>query len=337
MVEITPSQVEEWSRLLQVGSLRLAEQDLRLTSLLDLIGSDEGFPVPLAFKGGTALNKLYFEDEGRLSVDLDFNALGSRDSVQQARGGIRARLFTLVRELDPTSLIHHDHTWGLVRVAGRYDPVSGGKKDLIKVEVSMVERFPITPLVRKRFDVPGGGSGEVATYGLDELISTKLRAFYSRRKGRDLYDLVRAGGLLGDPRLLRRMAVYHFYRTGALYIPEDLRANFEEKLGDPEYLEESRLFLREGRDWNAGMAVERFRETYGFLYHLEPREREFISLARHLLGKVGRGEAGPLLGRERPVADLFDGFEGVTDDARSVTLEEIMVRSPSGKKGQARG
>lgn len=39
--------------------------------------------------------------------------------------------------------------------------------------------------------VSGWFSGEVdvTTYSLEELIGTKLRALYRRRKGRDLYDL----------------------------------------------------------------------------------------------------------------------------------------------------
>ena len=33
------------------------------------------------------------------------------------------------------------------------------------------------------------GSGTIITYRLEELMATKLRALYQRRKGRDLFDL----------------------------------------------------------------------------------------------------------------------------------------------------
>ena len=33
------------------------------------------------------------------------------------------------------------------------------------------------------------GEAIVTTYGLDELLATKLRALYQRKKGRDLFDL----------------------------------------------------------------------------------------------------------------------------------------------------
>ena len=34
-----------------------------------------------------------------------------------------------------------------------------------------------------------GGSAEVGTYTLDELLGTRLRALHQRKKGRDLFDL----------------------------------------------------------------------------------------------------------------------------------------------------
>ena len=35
------------------------------------------------------------------------------------------------------------------------------------------------------------GAAKVLTYDLDELLGTKLRALYQRKKGRDLFDLNR--------------------------------------------------------------------------------------------------------------------------------------------------
>jgi predicted nucleotidyltransferase component of viral defense system len=43
------------------------------------------------------------------------------------------------------------------------------------------------------------GRAEVQTYTLDELLATKLRALYQRRKGRDLFDL-----WIGVNNMLRR-------------------------------------------------------------------------------------------------------------------------------------
>ncbi|MYH43579.1 MAG: nucleotidyl transferase AbiEii/AbiGii toxin family protein [Acidimicrobiaceae bacterium] len=48
------------------------------------------------------------------------------------------------------------------------------------------------PIVTKTFAVDSpwfSGSAGVATYALEELAATKIRALFQRRKGRDLFDL----------------------------------------------------------------------------------------------------------------------------------------------------
>jgi predicted nucleotidyltransferase component of viral defense system len=47
--------------------------------------------------------------------------------------------------------------------------------------------------LREKFDVQSewfNGSADIITYEIDELMATKLRALYQRRKGRDLFDVV---------------------------------------------------------------------------------------------------------------------------------------------------
>lgn len=51
------------------------------------------------------------------------------------------------------------------------------------------------------------GECHVLTYQLDELVGTKLRALYQRRKGRDLYDLYKAL-TLSDVNIAHVLACY---------------------------------------------------------------------------------------------------------------------------------
>jgi predicted nucleotidyltransferase component of viral defense system len=51
------------------------------------------------------------------------------------------------------------------------------------------------------------GSADISTYHLDELLGTKLKALYQRRKGRDLFDLAIA---LKNPRVDPRRIVEAF-------------------------------------------------------------------------------------------------------------------------------
>ena len=55
--------------------LDIAEREIVLTYVLRIL-SDEGLLSHLAFKGGTALRKLYLGGTGRFSLDLDFTAIG---------------------------------------------------------------------------------------------------------------------------------------------------------------------------------------------------------------------------------------------------------------------
>ena len=71
----------------------------------------------------------------------------------------------------------------------------------IKVEINTFERSPARPIVRRSYGVDSpwfSGHAEVPTFDLAELIATKIRALFQRKKGRDLFDLwlaVRQAGI----------------------------------------------------------------------------------------------------------------------------------------------
>ncbi len=62
----------------------------------------------------------------------------------------------------------------------------------LKVEINSREHFRIYDMQRIPFTVTSrwfNGSCDIHTYELDELLGTKMRALYQRKKGRDLFDL----------------------------------------------------------------------------------------------------------------------------------------------------
>lgn len=62
----------------------------------------------------------------------------------------------------------------------------------VKVKINTREHGSVLDLIEKPFAVKNGwysGEANVHTYALEELIATKLRALYQRRKGRELFDL----------------------------------------------------------------------------------------------------------------------------------------------------
>ena len=68
--------------------------------------------------------------------------------------------------------------------------MDGGRSKL-KVETNCLENFHVKPIRDLPFSVHSDwytGETIVRTYDLEELMATKLRAVYQRRKGRDLFD-----------------------------------------------------------------------------------------------------------------------------------------------------
>ena len=62
----------------------------------------------------------------------------------------------------------------------------------LKIEINCFEHFNELGLVKIPFEMENSwfsGKCEITTYCLNELLGTKLRALYQRKKGRDLFDL----------------------------------------------------------------------------------------------------------------------------------------------------
>lgn len=327
MLELTQDKVGRWGRSIGIGSLRLAEQDYRLVELVRAINEDEFLAPRLVFKGGTAINKLYFGGNSRLSVDLDFNILGTRDSVQDERDDIRSRLIEILGEQDPSFDTYHEDSWESLRVEGRYQPLAGGGEEKIKIDLTTVERFPITEVIEKPLEMPGGTSISVRTLPIDELIATKVRAFYSRRKGRDVYDLVRARPLLDDTTLLRKMAIYYFYRAEIIYDPDRLEEAMSDRSQIDGFRQDLDPFLRADADFNIEDAVNELPNAYDFLFDLDDRDHDFILLARYLLDHVGEDTASDVLEHEHPLAWLLEEQSGISERALNATLDDIYVHT----------
>jgi hypothetical protein len=122
------------------------------------------------------------------------------------------------------------------------------------------EHFTAYGLKDHHFEVRSrwfSGAAEVRTYALDELLGTKLRALYQRKKGRDLFDLGLAlsrDGVSPD----RIVEVF------ALYMNEDggrvTRAMFEQNLAakkaDKVFTADLAPLLAKSETWNFDAAYD---------------------------------------------------------------------------------
>lgn len=163
------------------------EQDLVISKALVDIFSHDILRDVLAFRGGTALHKLFLKPAARYSEDIDFVQIKAEPA-----GDMMAAL----REaLAPWIDDRPRYTQSENRVTFKFRFQSEDPTPLpltLKVEINTREHFAIRCLQDIPFVVKSRwftGDCMIPSYSLNELLGTKLRALYQRRKGRDLFDL----------------------------------------------------------------------------------------------------------------------------------------------------
>lgn len=162
------------------------EQDLILCRSLVEIFQNEELAKGLILRGGTALHKLYSTSPLRYSEDIDL--------VQSAGEPIGRVLDSLRSRLDPfLGTPRRERNPGNVTLRYRLESEIAPVVPLrLKVEINTREHFEVFGSVTVPFSVRSpwfAGEADVRTFTLEELLGTKLRALYQRRKGRDLFDL----------------------------------------------------------------------------------------------------------------------------------------------------
>lgn len=181
---IPKSHIQEWAKVVPWQEPRQVEQDLIITSALLKLYTHPHLQKTLAFRGGTALNKLFFNPATRYSEDID---------LVQTNGAAIGPTMDCIRDVLDSWLGEPRRTFaeGCVTLTYRTQSEEGFPIRL-KVEINSREHFSVLGLQEIPFSISSSwSSGEVkiCSYKLEELLGTKMRALYQRRKGRDLYDL----------------------------------------------------------------------------------------------------------------------------------------------------
>ncbi|MDE0075083.1 MAG: nucleotidyl transferase AbiEii/AbiGii toxin family protein [Gammaproteobacteria bacterium] len=229
------------------------EQDLVISRALVELFRVPNLASALAFRGGTALYKLHLTPPPRYSEDIDLVQVGAEP--------IGDTLNLMRPVLDPWL---GPPRWKLkeegVNLLYRFESEDQPPLRLrLKIEINTREHFTELGLQRVPLDVDSrwfGGSAGVTTYTLDELLGTKLRALYQRKKGRDLFDLWHAldTGRVDVPRViacfLRYMAEGGHSATRAQF-----EENMEGKRGLPDFREDMGPLLRPGLLWDVDVAM----------------------------------------------------------------------------------
>ena len=240
---ITRRYIEEWKANAPWQNDAQIEQDLVIERALVEMFSDELIRNSLAFRGGTALHKIFMKPQVRYSEDIDLVQISS-EPINPVLIRIREKLKFLGTK---RSVKQNENNNTIVyRFESEIQPVINLR---LKIEINCREHFNVLGFKEIPFAVNNSwftGSCNIISYELEELLGTKLRALYQRRKGRDLFDLYWAI----SHHNLDIENIIHCYKEYMNFVvkqspsPKVFLANMDEKIQDPEFTGDIYSLLR---------------------------------------------------------------------------------------------
>jgi predicted nucleotidyltransferase component of viral defense system len=241
---------------------KYVEQDLIIARSLVEMFSDDLIREHLAFRGGTALHKLFISPQVRYSEDIDLVQL-RHEPINPVLKRIREILSFLGQKRIVKQKLHNNVV--IYRFETEIPPIEIMR---LKIEINTREHLNILGLQEVPFEVQNGwfsGKCNITTYPLEELLSTKYKAIYGRKKGRDLFDIYWALTHLDfDIEKLLYCCREH-YKFAELKYPTDKQfiLNMEEKLSDYEYVNDIFSVIRSDIDYSPHKAWELVKEKFG--------------------------------------------------------------------------
>jgi predicted nucleotidyltransferase component of viral defense system len=244
--------IESWRTQVKWQELDLIEHDLIISKALINLYSEPTLKNELVFRGGTALNKLFINPPSRYSEDLDFVYTKSEpigDTLDAIRACLDPWLGEPKRQIDRFG----------AKLLYRYS----SEKNLpmkLKIEINTTEKVGFLGLLGKQFSVKSewfNGSCTIPTYQLEELMATKLRALFQRRKGRDLFDIAHIfGNSMADKELTISLFQKYIQREGKTVTGAQFHKNMLEKRAYEGFRTDMHILLPESALWNFDEAFD---------------------------------------------------------------------------------
>ena len=231
-------------------------------------------------RGGTLLHKVHLAPASRYSEDIDLVVFGDRPE-----GHIEAALRRVLRDPlgEPV-----DSIWSSLKLAIRniaqpsrvlrltyaVPSVSGSGPDpIIAVEANVTERKPHRNVVEIPFEFPFRGT-RVRTvlngHDLHEMLGTKMRAMFQRRRGRDLFDLywaLSADNPKVDPALVIESFLHYLSQENSTASRAEFIGILDLHLADSGFCTDMNQLLRVGLTYDPQKAGALVKER---LLHLLP-------------------------------------------------------------------
>ncbi len=243
---------------------RQVEQDLLLCRAMTALFNDAFLATQIAMRGGTLLHKVHLAPASRYSEDIDLVVIGNRPDEHISKAIKRVLLDVLGRP--------SNSAWEAVKLAVRNavkpsrvlrvtyqvpsiaDP--GGMPLEIVVEANTTERTSYRPVARLPFSYPFRNQNASVTlngFEIHEMLGTKMRALFQRKRGRDLFDLFWAlteSQFPVNPAEIIESFQYYMQQEGTVALRDEFVGILKSHLRDRGFLTDMNALLRTGIVYN---------------------------------------------------------------------------------------
>ena len=196
---------------------------------------------------------MFLKPQVRYSEDID---------LVQLQAGEIGPLLTLLRErlsfLGKANYNLSEHNAALIfRFDSEYEPIIRLR---LKVEINTREHFTAFNIIDLEHNLESSfysGNSNIKTYTLEELLGTKLRALYQRKKGRDLFDIWYAyEKAKPDSKKIIKVFFEYTSKENLSITRKDFIDNMEDKIKDKEFIGDTSGLLKPGINYNISTAWE---------------------------------------------------------------------------------
>ena len=247
--------ITEWQKNAPWQNNAQVEQDLIIERALVELFSNDLIREKLAFRGGTALHKIYLKPQSRYSEDIDL--------VQIKPGPIKPILVEIRNALNFLGT-KRDVKQNIHIVAAKYTfetEIEPKIKTKLKLEINVREHFTVLGWKKIEHKIQSSwfsGESKIISYELEELIGTKLRALYQRSKGRDLFDLYYAltNADLDLDKIIHCYKEYMIFSDSKFATSREFINNMDEKMEDDAFKGDIVGLLRTEVKFNIDEAYE---------------------------------------------------------------------------------
>ncbi len=187
---IRPGEIQLKAQLAGVRDQQI-EKDYVLSWILQGIAHHPELLGSLAFKGGTVLKKVYFDDY-RFSEDLDFTLVNASSAENLLTWFQEVFAYVLEEANIPLEIIDQNNHRedGMNFYVSYVGPLGGlGTNKKVKVDISLNEELLFKPEMKDAIlNYSDQSNHQLFCYTLEEVLIEKLRSIIQRMQARDFYD-----------------------------------------------------------------------------------------------------------------------------------------------------